>query len=218
MKNYILIIGLAFIYFMSSCSHEYIEGKKNDQEKLKEIASEYGFPNIQIPFKDYIPLTELKYCQFLDKLEELSHIYNTAEIVFPSRALADRSHRTSVTIDGCSFPLTLYWDEDFTGDRCYAVADGVCDHYRGPSHEHYNYCSKVCLYHVSTKQSESSIPVLYFVLRCNLIGYTNASAPSVSFSKHVEFIVKFNVETFDLETIVTRMEDGIWGPRDFENY
>ncbi|EJW90304.1 hypothetical protein EVA_21589, partial [gut metagenome] len=78
----------------------------------------------------------------------------------------------------------------------------------------YGYLEEITLYHVSTKESHSSVPTLYFVMRCNLGGrYTFSSN---SFQKRVELIIKFNVESLQLENTITVFEDGFWRPTDFE--
>lgn len=214
------LLSIAFLF--AGCSQENTMPEISQQEQslneLKAIAAEYGFPYMPISYESNQPLTDEYRNEFISKLIELKEIRDNAkEVVMPdssvlSRALSDKYYHGAVTIDGCPFPISIFWDEQFSGNSLYAIAEGVCYHGGGyPSHN--KNVKKVRLSHITTKKSASSIPNLYFVLRCNLTGYFNNG--SVSYRKHVEFIVKLDVERLNLQTTITVLADNYWHPRDF---
>lgn len=214
------LLGVAVL--MAGCSQESVPETTAQEESLKElkaIATEFGFPYMPISYESNQPLTDEYRNEFINKLMELKEIRDNAkEVVMPdtvlSRALSDRSYHGAVNINGCSFPLHVYWDEEFSHNSLYAIAQGACLHNES-YHGYSSYVKEVKLIHVSTKESASHIPILYFVIRCNLLGYANGSSSTYAFQKHVEFILKLDVERLKQETTITVLADNIWGPKDF---
>lgn len=223
MKKCFIIYLMFIILFHVGCStdiHDENEvSYQYELRKLKGIASECGFPSMPVELNESIipPLSPEYYANFEAKLKLLHQITEEAinvKSLQTSRALSDGYYRGVVTIEQCQFPISIYWDEEFTPERCFAIADGICSHIYPSVHLSYNYIQYVTLSHVSTKQSASYIPILYFVIRCNITGYYNST--TISFRKHVEFIAQLNVNTMILTTTITTLKDGSWGPKDFE--
>ncbi|WP_455674303.1 hypothetical protein [Phocaeicola sp.] len=223
MKKNTPLYLLGIILCCMGCSQEINVEKtqlQQDIKKLETIASEYGFSSMPITLNENFvsPLTE-EYCnQFENKLIKIHKILsNTTETkpVQQSRALSDRHYNGMITIDKGKFPISIYWDETFDTQHSYAIAQGTIDLTRNPE-PMYNYLKCITLTHVSTKESESRIPKLYFVMRCNYTGFYKGTGLTTAFSKRVEFIVSLNVNTLDLETTITVFEDGMWEPKDFE--
>lgn len=209
------LLSIAFLF--AGCSQENTMPEISQQEQslneLKAIAAEYGFPYMPISYESNQPLTDEYRNEFISKLIELKEIRDNAkEVVMPDSNIQSRAYysdvaNTTIKIPmnpstTCEFPLSIFWgaeDGEFVPTSLFAYTAGTC-----LSHKDAN------LIHITTKESKSRYPILYFVIRCNI-----AILKPISKKQHTEFIIKFNVVTSQLETTVTVLADNFWHPTDF---
>lgn len=208
------LLSIAFLF--AGCSQENTMPEISQQEQslneLKAIAAEYGFPYMPISYESNQPLTDEYRNEFINKLIELKEIRDNAkEVVMPDITLSRVSnpyivHNTinlSINNNICRFPVSIYWgvtDGEFTPSSTFAATGGTCLAHRDFS-----------LTHISTKDSESRYPILYFVIRCNITGTDS----SLNIKKHIEFILRYDTTTSDLQTTITVLADNYWHPTDF---
>ena len=208
------LLSIAFLF--AGCSQENTMPEISQQEQslneLKAIAAEYGFPYMPISYESNQPLTDEYRNEFINKHIELKEIRDNAkEVVMPDKTLSRVSnqyivHNTinlSINNNICRFPVSIYWgvtDGEFTPSSTFAATGGTCLAHRDFS-----------LTHISTKDSESRYPILYFVIRCNITGTDS----SLNIKKHIEFILRYDTTTSDLQTTITVLADNYWHPTDF---
>lgn len=209
------LLSIAFLF--AGCSQENTMPEISQQEQslneLKAIAAEYGFPYMPISYESNQPLTDEYRNEFINKLMKLKEIRDNAkEVVMPDITLSrvSNSYFVDRTIEihmdpstTCQFPVSIYWgvtDGEFTPSSTFAATGGTCLAHRDFS-----------LTHISTKDSESRYPILYFVIRCNITGTDS----SLNIKKHIEFILRYDTTTSDLQTTITVLADNFWHPTDF---